>query len=188
MAWNCRGAGNNRFKANFDELISNHRPEIVALFETKVCLSSMDMYFNNKGFTAATFVNPIGRVGGIWLLWDPTQVTVHATRITNQAIHAFVSKYPFEEWLLFAVYTSPNPRVRDELWEDLENQAQQNPLPWCAIGDYNDISSSSERKSSSPDPEPNRSRRFMDRINNCNLIDMGSSGLNHMDKWQTRVG
>lgn len=38
LVWNCRGAGNNRFKQKFSDLVSLHKPEIVALLETKVAL------------------------------------------------------------------------------------------------------------------------------------------------------
>lgn len=79
----------------------------------------MDQFFVNLGFTAASFVDPIGRSGGIWLLWDPTQVTVSTTYLSSQAIHASVSKAPFEEWILSAVYASPNPRLRDNFWDEI---------------------------------------------------------------------
>lgn len=38
IIWNCRSAGNDRFKSNFTELVRQHRPEIVALLETKIPL------------------------------------------------------------------------------------------------------------------------------------------------------
>lgn len=68
LVWNCRGAGNNNFQANFTALVNIHNPVVVALLETKVCLSSMGMFFTSKGFTAASLVDPNGRAGGIWLL------------------------------------------------------------------------------------------------------------------------
>ncbi|KAL7214354.1 hypothetical protein ACSBR1_026712 [Camellia fascicularis] len=74
MLWNCWGADNKIFRRNFKELIRVHRPNVVALFETKVPFSSMGLFFNHLGFTASTIVDPVGRVGGIWLIWDPTQV------------------------------------------------------------------------------------------------------------------
>ncbi|KAI8006782.1 hypothetical protein LOK49_LG07G02097 [Camellia lanceoleosa] len=83
MLWNCRGAGNKIFHRNFKEIIRTHRPDVVALFETKVLFSSMGLFFNNLGYTASTVVDPVGRVGGIWLIWNPTQVSVNAF-VTNQ--------------------------------------------------------------------------------------------------------
>ncbi|KAI8003574.1 hypothetical protein LOK49_LG08G00786 [Camellia lanceoleosa] len=65
MLWNCQGAGNKIFRRYFKEIIRTHRPNGVALFETKVLFSSMGLFFNNLGYTASTIVDPVGRVGGI---------------------------------------------------------------------------------------------------------------------------
>lgn len=177
LVWNCRGAGNNTFRNTFSELVNTYHPDVVALLETKFCIiSSMGMFFNNKGFTSASYVDPIGKAGGIWLLWDPGQVKVTTTHITNQVIHATISKDPFEEWLLSAVYASPNPRSRESLWDDMESFAGSVQTPWLVAGDLNDTVNSSERKGTSPEMDANRNRKFMDRVNNCNLMDKGSSG------------
>ncbi|KAL7175173.1 hypothetical protein ACSBR2_028888 [Camellia fascicularis] len=53
------GAGNKVFKRNLREIISNHKPSIVVLMETKVQLSSMGLFFNKLGFTASTHVDPV---------------------------------------------------------------------------------------------------------------------------------
>ncbi|KAI8549020.1 hypothetical protein RHMOL_Rhmol07G0318800 [Rhododendron molle] len=139
LIWNCRGAGNNRFKRNFSEMLRSHKPEVVALLETKVTLNSMGMFFNSFGLTASTHVDPSGRVGGIWVLWDPTKVTLNMTHIFAQAIRATVRKEGFEEWIFSAIYASPNARLRDTLWEDMEDLATSNQLPWMAAGDFNDV-------------------------------------------------
>lgn len=71
IVWNCRGAGNERFKSNFRDMTNQHKPEMVALLETKVSLQSMGSFFKNLGYTRHTFSDPNGRSGGIWILWDP---------------------------------------------------------------------------------------------------------------------
>ncbi|KAI7998581.1 hypothetical protein LOK49_LG10G02370 [Camellia lanceoleosa] len=136
LVWNCRGAGNSAFKRNMSELIKNHKPEILILMETKVPFSSMGNFFNTMGFMAATIVDPAGRAGGIWLLWDLAQATIH--------------KEDYEEWILFAVYASPNPSQRDVLWNDLEESARNMEKPWLVAGDFNDYINHTERRSFSP--------------------------------------
>ncbi|KAL7249456.1 hypothetical protein ACSBR1_011617 [Camellia fascicularis] len=44
------------------------------------------------------------------------------------------------------------------------------------VGDFNDVSNHNERRSYSPNYNHNRAQRFAERINNCNLIDLGSVG------------
>ncbi|KAL7236108.1 hypothetical protein ACSBR1_019391 [Camellia fascicularis] len=158
------------------DLLPMHNPGILILMETKVTYSSMGNFFNNLGFTASTIVNPIGRAGGIWVIWDSTQVTVRASAASNQYIQATVHKEDYKEWVLNAVYASPNPTVRDSLWEDLEDTTASMNKAWLVVGDFNDYANLSERRSFSPSPNLTRTQRFTERVNNCNLLDLGSVG------------
>ncbi|KAL7163295.1 hypothetical protein ACSBR2_039399 [Camellia fascicularis] len=175
MLWNCRGAGNKIFRRNFRELVRLHHPNVVALFETKVLFSSMGLFFNHLGYAASTIVDPIGRVGGIWLIWDPIQVSVSAHIANSQLIQATVKHENFEEWVLAAVYASPNPGIRQNLWTDLENTSSSMVRPWLIAGDFNDIMGQNERKSFSQNNQNYRCRKFLDNINRCGLMDIGCS-------------
>ncbi|CAL5326467.1 unnamed protein product [Camellia sinensis] len=151
MLWNCRGADNKIFRRNFRELVRLHHPNVVALFETKVFFSSMGLFFNHLGFTASTIVDPVGRVGGIWLIWNPSQV-------------------------LATVYASPNIGMCQNLWNELENSANTIGSPWLVAGDFNDIMGQNERRSFSQNRQNYRCRKFLDNINRCGLMDLGCTG------------
>ncbi|CAL5336206.1 unnamed protein product [Camellia sinensis] len=138
LFWNCRDAGNNTFKRNLVEIIKAHKPEIIVLMETKVAFSKLANFFNRLGFTASTIIDPVGRVRGIWIIWDTTQVNVRASTVNPQVIHATVHKEDYDEWVLAAVYASPNPNLRDQLWHNLENVATNLDRPWLVAGDFND--------------------------------------------------
>ncbi|KAL7263170.1 hypothetical protein ACSBR1_001363 [Camellia fascicularis] len=88
---------------------------MIILMETKVELNTMGMFFNNLGFTASTHIDPIGRSGGIWLLWNPSQANVRVLDASSQMITATISRQDYSDWVLSAVYASPNIRMRDEL-------------------------------------------------------------------------
>lgn len=111
IVWNCRGAGNDRFRTNFNDLVRQHSPEIVALLEPKVNFQSMGSFFHNLGFTRNSYADPIGRSGGIWVTWDPTKVSVFTIDIKPQVIHVKIRKNGYEDWILSALYASPNPRI-----------------------------------------------------------------------------
>ncbi|KAI8026705.1 hypothetical protein LOK49_LG02G03141 [Camellia lanceoleosa] len=177
MFWNCLAANNNAFKHNMHKLIKSHHTSIPILMETKVLYSSMGNVFNNMGFMAATIMDPVGRSGGIWLLWDTTQVTIRASHATNQVIQATIHKEDYEEWILSVVYASPNASQWEELWDNLEETANSMEKPWLVAGDFNDFTNSSERKRFSTNYNHNRAQKFAERINNCNRIDLGSVGL-----------
>lgn len=171
MFWNCRGVGNNAFKRNMRELIKSHKLAILILMETKVPYSSIGTFFNNMGFTVATIVDPIGRSGGIWLLWDTTQVGSHTT---NQVIQATIHEEDYEKWILSAIYASPNASQWKELWDNLEEIASSMEKPWLVAEDFNDFINCNERRSYSTNYNHNKAQKFAKRINNCNLIDLGS--------------
>lgn len=61
LIWNCKGAGNDQFKQNFSDMCRQHEPEVVALLETKVSLSSMGLFFKKFGYTRDTYSDPNGR-------------------------------------------------------------------------------------------------------------------------------
>lgn len=85
----------------------------------------------------------------------------------------------FEEWIFTAVYASPNPRIRDIIWEELGSHAESNQNPWLIAGDFNDIVAAGECKSSAPDVSSSQRRKFADNINKCKLVDMGYTGAKY---------
>ncbi|CAL5413457.1 unnamed protein product [Camellia sinensis] len=178
--WNCRGAGNNKFRRALKELVAMHKTDLVVLMETKVDLSSMGMFFNSLGYIVSSHVDPIGRSGGIWMLWITNNINVRVSEANSQMILATISKQNYPEWMLAAVYASPNPQIRDELWDSLENLSQTNQLPWLLAGDFNDHASPEEKRSYSTtqhlSQSISRSRKFVNHINNCNLLDLGCTG------------
>ncbi|XP_028066982.1 uncharacterized protein LOC114269827 [Camellia sinensis] len=178
LVWNCQGAGNSVFKCTLHKLLKSHNPSIIVLMETKVQLSSMGLFFNNLGFIACTYVDSVGKCGGIWLLWNPFKVTVMALEANPQVIHAKIKCDHFPDWILSTVYTSPNPRNRDILWDNLESMADNMSEPWLAVGDFNDFASQNEKRSFVPSHSHARTRKFAARLNRCNLMDLGYSRPN----------
>lgn len=176
LVWNCRGAGNKVFKRNLRELILIHKPTILVLMETKVQFSSMGLFFNKLGFTASTHVDPVGKCGGIWMLWDPFKSTVMALDANSQVIHVKIKRDNFSDWILSAVYASPIPQSRDALWENLESMADNMTEPWPVASDFNDFASQNEKRSFSAAQDHTRTCKFQSRLNRCKLMDLGCSG------------
>ncbi|KAL7210180.1 hypothetical protein ACSBR1_031694 [Camellia fascicularis] len=158
------------------ELVHTHKPSIMVLMETKVELSFMGQFFNKMGFTASSHVDPVGCTGGIWVLWDPFRVTVKALEVNAQFIHAKVQRDNFEDWILSAIYASPNPKNRDLLWENLEATADNMTSPWLVAGDFNDIASQNEKRSFSTNISQARTQKFNAWMNRYNLMGLGCSG------------
>lgn len=117
--------------------------------ETKVEFNSMGMFFNRMGFTTSSHVDPIGRSGGIWVVWNPILVNVRITEASSQLITATISRQDYPDWILSAIYASPTSQKRDELWNNLERTSQTITDPWLLAGDFNDFASLDEKRTMS---------------------------------------
>ncbi|KAH7837957.1 hypothetical protein Vadar_020054 [Vaccinium darrowii] len=78
------------------DLFKNHNPDFLVLVETKVPFATLNEFFKSKGFTARSYSDPVGRSGGIWVLWDPARVNVSVVEVTNQQRAANDNR----EWLV----------------------------------------------------------------------------------------
>lgn len=91
----------------------NHNPYVVALLEIKVSFVSMGNFFESFNRLASKIVDPVGRVGRIWILWNPNNVDIQPVHLSPQAIHVTVAKRNFEDWVFTAVYGSLNNQLVD---------------------------------------------------------------------------
>lgn len=91
------------------------------IMETKVGEESAKGIADRLPFDGAIFANSIGLSGGLWLLWDLSQMDVADLSSIEQEIHVVVTpSYSNNPWLSLAVYASPRYAKRCLLWENLE--------------------------------------------------------------------
>ena len=113
---------------------------IMILTETKAYGERAKRIVNKLPFDGAIFANTIGLTGGLWLLWDSSQVEVVRLSSTEQEIHAVVTPtYSNSSWLLSTVYASPRFAERRLLWENLITVYGLHSLPWVIAGDFNEV-------------------------------------------------
>ncbi|XP_028055175.1 uncharacterized protein LOC114259367 [Camellia sinensis] len=112
-------------------------------------------------------------------------ILIHFTNSISDITNSVISFTPvpidpedYEEWVLATVYAShnPNPNLREQLWQDLEDVVDTMQQPWLVAGDFNDYANQRERRSFSTNHNTSRTQKFLDQVNRCNLIDLGSSG------------
>lgn len=71
-------------------MTQTHCLAIMIITETKVSGSKAKEITNRLRFDGAFHANNIGYSGGLWLLWDSTQVEVFKLSSMEQEIHALV--------------------------------------------------------------------------------------------------
>ncbi|KAH9745843.1 reverse transcriptase domain-containing protein [Citrus sinensis] len=113
--------------------------------EPRISGRKADDFIRNSGFEYSHRVEAEGFAGGIWLLWQNV-IEVEVRLNHKQFIHFKISKNKnFVSWIT-AVYASPNPMVRKQLWNHLDSLALSVKEPWLIGGDFNSILYASEKQ------------------------------------------
>ena len=104
----------------------------------------------------------------------PYSVNVDIVAYSSQTVHAVVSFNNMGDWFLSPLDASPIFNKKKCLWEDLVNISNMSKMPWLVAGNFNDVSSASEKKGGPFNQY--KANIFNNRINDCKLIDLGWRG------------
>lgn len=115
-----------------------------------------------------------GFAGGIWILWNASVVNIELISMDDQFINVVVDNFLVEQWVLTAVYASPNLAFRNSLWIYLEELGRVMTRPWLLLGDFNQVLRESEKRGGGP-LRGNGATRFANKIATCGLLDLGFS-------------
>jgi hypothetical protein len=101
-----------------------------------------------------------GRSGGLIMMWKKE---VKLTQIFNDPNYIDVSIEESENriWRFTGIYGEFRWARKYKTWERLGNLHSQNNLPWCVMGDFNEIAYSHEKEGGNPRPQ-----RFMEAFRN----------------------
>lgn len=155
-------------------MISAYNPDIMVILEPKISGVVAESVCKSFVNFSCTRVEANSFKGGIWVFWQENRVTLTEICQHNQAFHFRISKGLFSG-LFTAVYGSPQRGTRKELWQFLESIAPVLSEPWFLIGDFNEILSEEEKTGGAPF-NPSSASLFLDTMNSCQLLDLGSSG------------
>ncbi|XP_058775146.1 uncharacterized protein LOC131649401 [Vicia villosa] len=175
MLWYCRGAANKAFFRYCKQYVDANKPTMVVVMETRCNPTNLVKAFNNMGFDKHLVEENNGYVGGIVLAWEISFMTVELLSRNSQYIHTSISYPKGRPWLFTAIYASLSEDCRKTMWEELKFIASNNHQPWLVEGEFNDIASIKDKKGGAP-VSLRRIKLFTDRVNACNLMDMGSHG------------
>ena len=145
MFWNCQGAASKGFRLTFRNLIKTFNPAMVVVLEPRINGRKTDAFIKNNRFECSHRVEAEGFSGGIWILWN-NGYEVNIIWNHKQYIHFKVfENNSLISWVT-AVYASPIPAVRKQLWHNLGEIANRTQEPWLVEGDFNTILYAFEKK------------------------------------------
>ncbi|XP_060972610.1 uncharacterized protein LOC133038464 [Cannabis sativa] len=166
LSWNCRGLGNQRAVQFLKEIVTQKKPKFIFLCETKCGKSRIDWVGRLLGFDCIFVVDPQGLSGGLAMLWkDGNEGSLLG--FSHNHIDMRIVMEDGVLWRLIGLYGEPNRSRRENTWRLLKELAEDDTLPWCVIGDVNNILSQEDQRGGHPYP-----RRLLEGFNNC-LADCG---------------
>ena len=107
------------------------------------------------------------------LLWK-SEVTVWVDSFSKFHIDAVVNGMTAEAWRFTGFYGEPNTNYKEEAWSMLQMLRSKPHLPWCCMGDFNEILQTEEKRGGRIRAH-DQMQAFWDVLDNCGLVDLGFS-------------
>lgn len=155
--------------------MESSNPEILVILETRIDPLKIKRTFALLGFEGFISSEVRGFARGIVVVWKENYANISLISKGFQHIHLKVDSQIDGEWFFTLIYASPNDDTRSELWDELFLIASSCNGKWLVAGDFNDIASQDEKKGGAPINQ-RKCNIFMERIDRCNLMDMGAIG------------
>ncbi|KAM6569197.1 hypothetical protein CsatB_017182 [Cannabis sativa] len=128
IGWNCHGLGNPWAIQFLQDICVEKKPNFLFLCETLCRKDVVDRVKCKLGFESSLTVEAQGRKGGLTFFW----------------------KFSDEARLLNFSNNHIDLEISLPAWNLLRSIADESPLPWCILGDFNNITTQDDVKGGRP--------------------------------------
>lgn len=142
---NCRGLGHPREVPWLRNLVRSHKPDAVFLCETLCNANRVEEIRRLLGFEGCLVVDRLGRSGRLALLWSKEGVC-EVLNFFQNFINILIHEENQQPWRLTSFYGIADRARRRESWNMLRLLSAQSNLPWCVMGDFNDLPPNMKRE------------------------------------------
>lgn len=165
------------------DITRTHKPDIIFLCETLVHERKVHELKVKLGYGNCLCVDREGMSGGLAMLWKES-LDVQVMSYARNFINLEVNEEGIGRWRLTGFYGFPDNSRRRDSWDLLRSLAGLSDLPWCIIGDFNDILDMDEKIG-----RVERPQWFIDGFRNavldCELSDISLDG--YQFTWSHRL-
>ncbi|XP_062028960.1 uncharacterized protein LOC133744958 [Rosa rugosa] len=176
LSWNCRGICNDTTTRVLKDLISQNKPQIVFLCETKISkMEAFKLLHQALGFPNSKEVLSDAQAGGLAIFWS-AKINLQVRTRSAHHIDAVIQGGPGEpRWRMTGFYGYARTVEHDRSWQLLKYLGDSDSLPWVIIGDFNEILNNGEKIDGPPRAE-RQIRGFREALGYCDLLDLGFQG------------
>lgn len=128
------------------------------------------------GFDHCFSVDRVGRSGGLAILWK-NNFHCEITSYSRNHIDLNVLDNGSAGWRLTCFYGFPERERRSDSWQFIHQLASRSSLPWCIMGDFNDLLYATDKQGRIEHPQ-SLFTGFHNTIEECQLIEIDLNGGN----------
>jgi exonuclease III len=179
LSWNCQGIGNPKTVRAFNKLLSDTKPDVFFIMETKLVANNNGLLTRLRNRYQIHHVDCSttggGRAGGLLMGWNSCIIDVSLINACSNYIDVQIKSNNIL-WRATGIYGFPqnqNKFLTCNLIEELAEVTQHQN--WLLFGDFNIILSNEEKMGGNA-YDQRIMHRFRNAINNCNLQDLGYNG------------
>ncbi|MCI03614.1 endonuclease/exonuclease/phosphatase family protein, partial [Trifolium medium] len=125
-------------------------------------------------FNSCLSIDVEGRSGGLSVMWRDN-ISCRVLNYSRNFINLIVEEGGKGEWRLTCYYGYPERSRRRHAWELLRELRDMSELPWCIMGDFNDLLSQEDKKGIHPHPNW-LCNGFRSAVSDCDLTDIQLEG------------
>ncbi|XP_062112653.1 uncharacterized protein LOC133823820 [Humulus lupulus] len=184
LSWNCRGLGTPRTVQFLKECVFQKKPNFIFLCEILCKTEKVNRIKRSLGFEGMIVVESIGHSGGLALLWKFNE-EAQLLSFSKNHIDVVCSPKNTPAYRLTGFYGNPNRSDRSITWQLLRDLSSSSTLPWCIIGDMNNVLSQRDKRGGRPYPN-NLLEGFQQLVQDLGLIDIDLIG--HPFTWERGRG
>ncbi|CAL8169596.1 unnamed protein product [Prunus armeniaca] len=92
LIWNVRGVGDKSLPRILKNIIQLNHVEVLAVLEPRISGDKAMRVVNGLGFTNHHIVDANGFSGGIWLLWNCSNIHLNIVACSSQSITAMITQ------------------------------------------------------------------------------------------------
>lgn len=174
LGWNCYGLGTPWAFQFLKESILQKQPKIVFLSETLCKKDRTEKLDDLLGFEGICTVVVQGHSGGL-VLYRRNKDKVKIQSYSKHHIDAIVEVQGEHKFRLTGIYGEPDRVKRKETWDLIRTLRNQSYLPWCLIGDMNNVVRQEDKRAGRLYPTW-LIEDFRKVLEDCDLNDMDIEG------------